>query len=66
MKGKFKITIIPNKYKDKLDDLIDNSNPNSLDWSKSPDWPKLIDKRTYYIFKFKAEVLILSKKNSKD
>ena len=43
--GKSEISAIPNKYKDSLDDLIDSSDIEFPDWSDSPDYPRLIDKR---------------------
>ncbi len=38
---------IPNKYKNTLDDLIDSSDTESLDWPNSPNRPGLIDKGSH-------------------
>ena len=39
--------VIPNKYKDTLDDLIDNSDTEFPDQPDSPDQPGLIDKGSH-------------------
>ena len=44
MEWKSKIMAILNKYKDTLDDFIDSSDTESLDYLDSLNWPKLIDK----------------------
>ena len=42
--GKSEIAAIPNKYKNTLDNLIDSSDAESLDYPDSPNRPGLIDK----------------------
>ena len=45
--GKFKITAIPKKYKDTLDDLIDSLDTESPDYPDSLNWPEQINKESH-------------------
>lgn len=47
------ITVILNRYKDTLDDLIDSSDSDLSDRSNSLDWPGLIDKGLCNTSRFK-------------
>lgn len=50
-KRNFEIVAIPNRYKDILDNLINSSD------LESPDWSKLIDKKSHNIPKFGGSLI---------
>lgn len=52
--------VIPNKYKDILDDFINSSD------SESPDYVGLIDKRSYNAFRSKSSLAGLLKRDCLD
>lgn len=56
MQGNTKILVIPNKYKNTPDDLIDSSD------EESQDWLGLIDKRSRKPLKFKSSSRGLSER----
>lgn len=53
---KSEIIAIPNKYKNTLNNLINSSNIEFLDWPNSLDLPGLIDKRLHNMFKFRGSL----------
>lgn len=57
---------ILNKYKDTLDDFINNSNTESLDQPKSLDWLKPIDKETCNASRTQDASLSFLEKNCMD
>lgn len=66
VKGKSEIVAIPNKYKNTLDDRINNSDINSLDQPNFPDLLGLIDKRLPNMPRSRNGLSTLLKKESLD
>lgn len=58
--GNLEILVIPNQYKDTLDDFINNSN------LESPDWARPIDVRTCNSSNSKASLADLLERNYLD
>ncbi len=65
-KGNSEIAVIPNKYKDSFNNLIDSSNTESPDWLDSPDWPELINKRLRNALRSRGGSPTLSKEDRLD
>lgn len=57
MEKNFEIIVICNKYKDTLNDFIDNLN------TKSSNWLELIDKGSRNVFRFKGNLIRFLKEN---
>ncbi len=63
MEEKSEIVTIPNKYKNTLDDFIDSSNKESLNWPDCPDRSGLIDKGSRNTLKSRSDSPILLEEN---
>lgn len=66
MKERSEIVVIFNKYRDTLNNLIDNSDIEFPNWPDFPNWPGLIDKRSRNALRSRGGLSILSKEDCLD
>lgn len=61
VKKKFEIIILPKRYEDSLDELVESLDIDSLDWTNSLNLLRVIDKRSCNVYKFRSDLLTLIK-----